>query len=163
MGGSFGGESSGRTQTTETAISKQQASILQQRQAQYNAFFFPQLTSMLKEISTPGQASPTMQKAASDVNAAANTARGDFRASMAQRGLAGSGAAVLGEAQLQRARSSGLANAILQAREANAARRMQLIQMGGSMSPAPTTAVGFGQDTTQSSFTGNLLTQFGIK
>lgn len=162
--GSFGGtKGSSASQTTETAMSREQTAILKQRQDQFNQFFFPELVSELQATNVQGRTTVAAQQGARDVNRAAQSATRDFRQGMAQRGLANSGVATLGEAELGRARSSALADAMYRAREANTARRMQLIQMGGSMAPTPTSAAGFGQVSTQQNQTKGWLEALGIK
>jgi len=144
---SFGAGSSS-SKTTETQLSRQQAEILKEREAQYQEYFFPQLIGAFKELEQGGM-SPQVAKATEQAGSAFQGAQNAFEKAIARRGLYASGVESRGLAQLGAARASALSNIYQQAEGDRFARRNQLLQMGGSLSPTPTTAAPMGQNSSR--------------
>ena len=146
-GSSSKGKDTSRSWTSESGLSKEQLSILQQRQAQYNQYFFPALQQGLEQ-STPGSSVFTQQMGnnAQQVNAAFDSSQMQTNQILAQHRLLGSangGTAAALKAQNERARASALANAYSsQVQNANADKQ-RFLQMGLGMSPQTTTAAPF--------------------
>ncbi len=155
-----GSRSSDRSSTRETTLSKQQASILKQREAQYQSVFFPELVSQLEQTKSDELGrNPRVAQATGDVGKAYQASQKQFQTAAAQRGLKGSGFEVLGLAALEGARSSKLADVMAAARAENKQTQLGLLQMGGSLSPTPTQAAPMGETRSQrSSAWGSVFT-----
>jgi hypothetical protein len=134
------GASKTESSSRESALSKQQASIVAQREAQFQRFFFPELLSELQGAGGPGRVSQLAESGVGDVNRSFQSGQRQLDQSFAQRGLTGSGLEAQALTSLNRARSSSLSNVMHQARMAETQRRGQLLQMGGALAPTPTTA-----------------------
>ena len=143
--GSGGGRDFSYSQTTETALSKEQAAILKQREEQYQQYFFPELVKNLQDVSKETALTPTLQSNVQAVNQQAGSAKVQFTQDMAQRGLSGSGTEAQGLAALSNSKSNLLANAYYQAQQANQAQKNNALQLALAMSPTPTTASPLGQ------------------
>jgi hypothetical protein len=138
MGATGASKSSGKEK--ESKLSLQQAEILKQRESQYQQFFFPELTKALQEASSQQTAVDALKPQVQGINTAYQTAQTQLGRDLARRGIADSGVAAQGAQYLQQARASSLAEAYGKAEEARKARQLQVLQMGGAMSPAPTSA-----------------------
>ncbi|WP_277201293.1 hypothetical protein [Victivallis vadensis] len=143
-----------QSSTYETALSKEQAAILKQREEQYQQYFFPELVKNLQEVSKETALTPTLQSNVQAVNQQAGSAKVQFTQDMAKRGLSGSGTETQGLAALSNSKSNLLANAYYQAQQANQAQKNNALQLALAASPTPTTAAPLGQ-TTQSSGSGS--------
>lgn len=143
-----------QSSTFETALSKEQAAILKQREEQYQKYFFPELVKNLQEVSKETALTPTLQSNVQAVNQQAGSAKVQFTQDMAKRGLSGSGTETQGLAALSNSKSNLLANAYYQAQQANQAQKNNALQLALAASPTPTTAAPLGQ-TTQSSGSGS--------
>ena len=150
MGGSKQ-SSSGRSRTVETQLSRAQTRILETRERQYQASFLPALLGELEATRDVGRVARGAQPAARDVQRSFQAGQRQLSQAVAQRGLQGSGFEAVGLAGLQQARASALSDALFRSRRAEEQRRAQLIQMGGALSPTPTTAAPMGQRQAQSS------------
>lgn len=135
-----GQKSHSSTHTEETELSKAQAELLKQREAQYQEYFFPQLLQGLQDVSKPTALTPYFQSGVQAVNQRAAQANQQFTQDMARRGLSGSGTESQGLAALANSKSSMLANAYYQAQQANQAQKNQMLQFALSMSPTPSNA-----------------------
>lgn len=137
-----GGGSSGGSTTTqkETELSKQQAAILKQREAQYQKYIFPELLQELEESDQETVSLPQLRQQTQAVNRASQQAESSLSQDIAQRGLSGSGVEVQALGALQQGRTSALADAYYNAQQAQEQKKINLLQMGGAMSPTPTTA-----------------------
>ncbi len=150
MGG--GGQSAGSSSySTETKLSKEQAKILQKREEQYQEYFFPELIDALEETKGDTIKTSMMANQAKSINTQHQQAKQSFAQMIAQRGLDGSGVESQGMLALERGKSSALSDAYYNSETANRSQRMQVLQMGGSMSPTPTTAAPMGQSGSSSS------------
>lgn len=143
-----------QSSTYETALSKEQAAILKQREEQYQKYFFPELVKNLQEVSKETALTPTLQSNVQAVNQQAGSAKVQFTQDMAKRGLSGSGTEAQGLAALSNSKSNLLANAYYQAQQANQAQRNNALQLALAASPTPTTASPLGQ-ISQSSGSGS--------
>ena len=148
------GSSGGGTTTQETSLSRQQAKILSSREDQYQNYFFPEL---IKELEGSGSQAfentlrNTQQGQISQTYQASSSA---LQKQLAQRGLSGSGVEAASLAQLSGERSKATSELAEKARLSNDQKRMNLLQMGGSLSPQPTTAAPYTQETEKSKFMG---------
>ena len=143
-----------QSSTFDTALSKEQAAILKQREEQYQKYFFPELVKNLQEVSKETALTPTLQSNVQAVNQQAGSAKVQFTQDMAQRGLSGSGTEAQGLAALSNSKSNLLANAYYQAQQANQAQKNNALQLALAASPTPTTAAPLGQ-ISQSSGSGS--------
>jgi len=145
-------KSKSESKTLESGLSKEQLSILQQRQQQYNDYFFPALQQGLEQ-STPGSSVFTQQMGnnAQQVNAAFDSSQMQTNQILAQHRLLGGaqgGTAAALKAQNERARASALANAYSSQLQNANADKQRFLQMGLGMSPQTTTAAPFHQEST---------------
>lgn len=143
------------SQTLESGLSQEQLKILQQRQQQYNQFFFPALQQGIEQ-STPGSATFVQQMGnnAKQVNAAFDSSQMATNQILAQHNLAGGtqgGVAAALKAQNERARASALANAYSSQLQTANADKQKFLQLGLGMSPQTTTAAPFHQESTSES------------
>ena len=143
-----------QSSTFDTALSKEQAAILKQREEQYQKYFFPELVKNLQDVSKETALTPTLQSNVQAVNQQAGSAKVQFTQDMAQRGLSGSGTEAQGLAALSNSKSNLLANAYYQAQQANQAQKNNALQLALAASPTPTTAAPLGQ-ISQSSGSGS--------
>lgn len=155
MGGS--NKSHSTSHTEETLLSREQADILKQREAQYQEYFFPKILQNLEEVSKPTAMTPYLQQGVQAVNQQASQANQQFAQDMARRGLSGSGTEAQGLAALASSKASMLANAYYQAQQANQAQKNQAMQFALSMSPTPTSAAPVGQSTSSTGRNWNIL------
>jgi hypothetical protein len=140
---SGGGSSGTTTQTStqkETQLSIQQAEILKQREAQYQQYIFPELIKELEEVDLKTTDLPSQRAQTQAINRASEQAGSKLQSDIAQRGLSGSGVEVQALGALQSTRQSALSDAYYNAQQAQDQKKMQLLQMGGSFSPTPTTS-----------------------
>ena len=130
-----------------TRLSRIQADILEKREAQYQEYFFPELISQLEESKRAGD-NALFAKTARGIESSSKTASAALSQSMAKRGIQNSGMAAAGELSIEQAKGASMAEAYFNSLLANKEKTMQLLQMGGSLSPTPTTAAPYGQDST---------------
>lgn len=158
--GNSGGSSSKSVQnqvqrTVETALSKEQLAILQQRQADYNSTFLPALKQGLAENT---QGTPEYERRmatltgnnAKQVNAAFDTAMGETQQQLARNGLTGYQNGAVGaslKAANERARASALANAYSQVQTEMGENKQKYLSMGLGMSPTATNAAPMGAES----------------
>ena len=137
-----GGVSSGTTTSTqkETQLSKEQAVILKQREAQYQKYIFPELIQELEEVDLKTTDLPSQQAQTQAISRASQQAGSRLQSDIAQRGLSGTGVEVQALGALQQTRQSALSDAYYNAQQAQDQKKMNLLQMGGAFSPTPTTA-----------------------
>ena len=136
------GFSKSRSKTKESALSAQQAEILERREGVYRQHFQPQLIQAMQDIGRPGADTPALQQATTAVNQAAISAQRQVDKSLAQRGVAGtqSGLSALATTGIQTARQQNLANAAMNASQQGFQRRSSLMQLALGAAPTPTTA-----------------------
>ena len=146
MSGSKGSSSSG-----ETSLSRAQAALLGAREKQYQSFFFPELIRELNDSNQRTNNTAFAREAVQSTNRAFQGANQQFQQQTAQRGLAGSGIEVQGLASLNSARARALGDAMMKAELAKQQKKSQLLQMGGSLSPQPTTAAPMSSESEQKS------------
>lgn len=143
--------------THETKLSKQQAEILKQREAQYQQYFFPKLVEGLQQATNGTNESNLMQGQSRAIGQQTTGAKQQFSQSMAQRGLAGTGVEAQGLASISNTKSQLLADAYSNVQQANQDRALQYIQIATGMSPTPTTAAPLGQSSSSSGFNVGLI------
>ena len=151
MGSSSRGGSDSRSETKETQLSKQQASILKEREAQYQEHFFPEMIEELKAADAGTMESTYMQGQTKAINNSSAEAQSTFTNAMNQRELTGTGTEAQGIVALSSAKSSALADAYYKTKVQGKQDKLNVLQMGGAMSPTPTTAAPMGQESTGSS------------
>jgi len=160
---SSSGKSISDSSTYSSELSQKQLKILQQREKQYQDFFFPELKNMLAENSA-GSAQFNAQVGANteQVNAAFDANKSKIQQNLAQQGMlgqAGGVQAALTQAN-ERARASALANAYAEQLNAANANKMNALQLGLAASPTPTTSAEYYQSS--SSRTHNSSSGFGV-
>jgi hypothetical protein len=147
MGGGSQESSSG-----DTALSRAQAEILKAREEQYQAYFFPELLSQMEQNRSPGAVTPTLAAGRKALDSAAGSAKSQLTQSLNQRGLAGSGVETQGLVALESSKMSALADMAAKAEQERRNRALNLLQMGGSLSPSPTQAAPLSQESKGWSF-----------
>jgi hypothetical protein len=153
MGSTGSSNSSSSGKSKETQLSLEQAAILKSRESQYQQFFFPEMVSELKKTNDPAEQLNSLQPQIKAINTGYLGAKSQLNADLQRRGIADSGIAVQGTTALQQARVSSLSEAYAKASAEQQAKKLQLLQMGGSMSPTPTSAAPLG--STQKSESGS--------
>jgi hypothetical protein len=128
----------------ETSLSKEQAEVLKVREAQYQEYFFPEIIAQLDEAKLKNADIPLFAKTARGIEAGANTSRGQLSKSMAKRGITDGGMAASGELSIEQGKGAAMADAYFNAQLAQKQQIMSVLQMGGAMSPTPTTAAPIG-------------------
>jgi len=138
--GSSTGATEGSQQSTqsETALSKAQAGLLKQRQAQFNQYIFPEIVSELEKTETVDKAA--LRQGVQATNRAGEQAESQFTSAIAQRGLEGSGAEVQGLAAIGSARQSALSQDFFAAQQVAKQSKFGLLNLGAGLAPATTTA-----------------------
>ncbi len=144
------------SETRESDLSKAQSKILQEREKQFQSIFFPELQKALKAFTGPTAETDLGVATTQSLQRGFKTGEEQFGKAMAQRGLRGSGSETLGLANMASARSSALADAMLNAKLSNQSRLLQILQMGGALAPTPTTAAPIGQSTSAGGWTASL-------
>lgn len=134
------------SESKESKLSIEQANILKSREEQYQAYFFPELISKLEESKKPVLQSELMQGQSKAINQSYSQGNKQFQSQMAQRGLSGSGVEAQGLSGLASAKSSALSDAHYKTATAQRDYNSQILQMGGSLSPQPTTAAPVGSE-----------------
>ena len=152
MGGSSSStqQSSSTSKTVETQLSKQQASILKERESQYQEFFFPELIEELEAADNGVMGSNYMNGQTKAINSASGQAQASFTNDMNKRDLTGSGTEAQGMVALSNAKSSALSDAYYKTQTQLKSDKLNALQMGGAMSPTPTTAAPMGQESSGS-------------
>ena len=144
--GSSSQGSMGASQTVGTRLSRIQADILEKREEQYQEYFFPELIDQLEEANKTGD-NALFKKTARGIESSSRTAKNALSESMSKRGIQDSGMAAAGELSVEQAKGASLAEAYFNSQLANKEKAMQLLQMGGSFSPTPTTAAPYGMQS----------------
>ena len=168
MGLSTSGSGGQSSSTSETSLSKKQASILATHEKQYQANFFPEIVSDLedvnKELANPTESannSVYMQGQAKTINNSSAQANNAFSNDMNQRELTGSGTEAQGMIALSSAKTSALSdayyNSLSATKNENETKKMNLLQMGMGMSPTPTTAAPLGSSAKTNGVSNSLL------
>ena len=146
-------QGSSESSTLDSALSNEQLSILQNREEQYNAWFFPELQNAVKNTdinSAEGQA--LMGQQASTINASFDSANKQMKQNLAQQGLLGGsngGVQASLTAQNQRAKSSALAAAYANQLGQMNSQKASLLGVGAGLMTTPTTSAQY--HTTSSS------------
>jgi len=148
------GKSRGRTR--DTALSKEQASILKGREAQYQQYFFPVLLDEIRQTEGTGRTAQLAQTGLANVNKAYQGAQRDVAKSLAQRELTGGfqGTALAG---LETARANAAAQTVNQAYNQNKQMRQGLLQVAMGASPQPTTAAPLHSSQKQRSWSRSIF------
>lgn len=150
MGSMSGGASQSSSETKDTALSLAQTEILKKREAQYQEYFFPELINGIKDANNNTAKTAMMSQMSSQINQQSGQIKNSFAQSMAQRGLAGSGVEAQGLSSIERARGGMFSDAFFKAQLAQQEQKNNLLQMGGALSPRPTTAAPMGQESQSS-------------
>jgi len=144
-----GSSSSSSGKTSESALSQEQLKILQNREQQYNEWFFPELQKSVAQTdvnSETGRA--TMALAANKVNTAFDTAQKQTNQQLAQRGMLGTGNGGVGAAltaQNNRARAAALAEGYYSMLANANTQKANLLQIGAGLMPQPTQSAQYHQ------------------
>ena len=159
-------QSSSYTTTKESALSKEQLKILQNREEQYNNYFFPELQKAI--ASTDPDSSESASKLAlqsEQINSAFQSAQKQTNQSLAQQGLLGdkSGVAASLTAKNNRARASALAQSYYNTMTDNASQKATLLGIGASLMPTPTTSAQYHQTSQTNSSMKSDGSSWGVK
>lgn len=149
MGSMSGGASQSSSETKDTALSLAQTEILKKREAQYQEYFFPELIKGLNDGNKTANTA-MMSQMSSQINQQSGQIKNSFAQSMAQRGLAGSGVEAQGLSSIERARGGMFSDAFFKTQLAQQEQKNNMLQMGGALSPRPTTAAPMGQESQSS-------------
>ena len=144
--GSVGVQSSS-SGTKESRLSNMQADILQQRQDQYNEYFFPEMLNALNDASGDTITNSLMTGNAAGINQQTNAAKRQLLINTGQRGISGSGAELSALANIENAKGSMLSDAYNKSKLAQIAQKNTVLQMGGAMSPTPTSSAQYHQQS----------------
>lgn len=140
-------QGSSESSTLDSALSNEQLSILQNRENQYNEWFFPELQNAVKntDINSPeGQA--LMEQQASTINASFDASNRQIKQNLAQQGLLGGGSGGVQaslNAQNQRAKSSALAAAYANQLGQMNSQKASLLGVGAGLMTTPTTSAQY--------------------
>jgi len=139
MSGSNSGSRSSSSQK-ESPLAVAQRGILNNREAQYQSYFFPALATEIKSLEArDGEPSGAEARQIGAVSQAFDQQQVQLDRSLEQRGITG-GLSALAQTQLATARANSVGAATVAAGENRKSRLTQLVQIGGGMSPTPTTA-----------------------
>jgi hypothetical protein len=149
------------SKTSESALSKTQNRILNERNQLFNDEFWPELMGSIESMNPNIEAGKAeMQLQADAINKSFGATDRQINQNIAQQGLSGSPSGVQAamKAASERARSSALAQAYYNSLANADAKKANLLQIGASMMPQPTTAAplhqtsfSFGQNQSKSS------------
>jgi hypothetical protein len=142
------GSKGGSSKTTETALSKKQAEILAQAQAEKLSKYLPELWKEFEDTDMWGWGEKQALDQAQQVSEAG------FERQQAQRGIAGGGFGQLSMGRFQNEAAKqrfAFANTLGQQHKQ---RRMQTLQQLGQFYPKPTTAAPMGVEKTGPSTSG---------
>ena len=142
------GSKGGSSKTTETALSKQQAEILKQAQAEKLSKYLPELWKEFEDTDMWGWGEKQLLDQAQQVS------QTGFERQQAQRGLAGGGFGQLSMNRFQNEAASqrfAFANTLGMQRKGQ---RMQALQQLGQFYPKPTTAAPIGVEKKGASTSG---------
>lgn len=136
--------------TSESRLSQLQGDILQNRENQYNQYYFPELQKAMQEQSAGGDAfNASMNQQAGQINAAYDAAQKNTVQSLAQQGLAGNknGVEAALTAANNRARSSSLAQAYANQLAQTQANKNNLLALMGQSMPNTTNSAEYYQNS----------------
>lgn len=157
MGAGKSGSSSNSyssSNTSESALSKKQLSILNTRESQYQSTFFPEIVSGIQENSVGSETfNAGMQQRAGQVNSAFNASDRKTTQNLAQQGLLGqsSGVQAAISASSNRARSSALAQSYYDQLTSANQNKYNFLTLGTAMSPTATTSADYHSTTKSTS------------
>ena len=143
-------KSSSTSRTYASELSTEQLKILQERNAQYTSYFFPELQKAISATnSDSAETAATMANQASQINTAYNSGMQNLNQNLAQQGIAGDASGVqaaLNQAQ-QRGRSSALAQAYYKTLSDNTDKKTALLGIASTMMPKATTDSSYYQES----------------
>ena len=142
-------QQSSRSGTSESRLSQLQGDILQNRENQYNQYYFPELQKAMEEQSAGGGAfNASMNQQAGQINAAYDAAQKNTVQSLAQQGLAGNknGVEAALTAANNRARSSSLAQAYANQLAQTQSNKNTLLALMGQAMPGTTNSAEYYQN-----------------
>lgn len=162
MGGGGGEKSSSHSSTSESALSQEQLKILRTREQQYNDWFFPELKKATAETdlnSSVGAA--RFSQMTGDINKSFASSEKQLTQGLSQQGMLGgpSGVQAALRAKNQRARASALATAYYDTLQDQQGKKANLLQLGASMMPTPTTSAQYHQNSSSdtTAFQGKVI------
>ena len=140
--------------TYASELSKEQLKILQQREQQYQDYFFPELKTAIAETNMGSTASNAqMQTQSNAINTSYAAADKQTSQNLAQQGMLGdsSGVSAALKAANNRSRSSALAMAYYNTLQAKQTAKQNLMGLGLGMSPTPTSSAEYYSKTASNS------------
>ena len=140
------GGSKSKSEQHETKLSSTQATILKNREAMYQKYFFPAMLGELQQTEGQGMTAQLAQTGLANLNQAYQGAKTDVSRSLAQRELTGGfqGSAMAG---LEVARAQGAADTVNKAYLQNKQLRGGLIGQALQASPTPTQSAQYATRT----------------
>lgn len=159
MGGGASTQSSS-SRSSESALSREQLAILQQRQQQYNEWFFPELKNAVAATDVNSeQGRAKLALLGNQATAAFNSAQKQTNQRLQQQGLlgAGSGVGAALQAQNNRALASTLAQGYYNTVADGNKEKTNLLQIGASMMPSPTQSAQYHQSSSGSGTQWNFV------
>ena len=142
-------EKSGGTshsETRESALSMEQLKILQNRESQWNNYFFPELQKAIasSDVNTK-EGAAQLSDAANQINASYGASERQINQNLAQQNLLGQGNGVQTalNAANARAKSSALAQAYYNTLSNMSAQKTQLLGLGAGLMATPTQSAAY--------------------
>lgn len=140
--------SKSNSQTLESNISRKQSEILDYAFDEYKNFFAPELKTAIEETKTGSDAfNAAMQQQASAINASYASGKKTLMQNLTRQGIASPGSGVANSllAQNDNSRRNALAQAYYNTLQKNQENKQNLLQLGLSKSPTPTSDVAYHQ------------------
>lgn len=147
-------QSSSNSRTFASELSNEQLKILQERNAQYNNLFYPELQKSINATNSDSkETAATMASQAGQINSAFSSGAQNTNQNLAQQGLLGDASGVQAALQQnnERSRSSALAKAYNDTLSENANKKAVLLGIGASMMPKATTSAEYYQESSSQS------------
>lgn len=140
------------SETRESALSMEQLKILQNREAQWNNYFFPELQKSIasSDVNTK-EGAAQLADAANQINASYGASERQINQNLAQQNLLGQGNGVQTalNAANARAKSSALAQAYYNTLSNMSAQKTQLLGLGAGLMATPTQSAAYHETQNQ--------------
>lgn len=144
-------QNSSQSGTSESELSKEQLQILQNREQQYNQYFFPEIKNAIEENSAGSSAfNATLSSQANNINSSYDAAQKATEQTLAQQGIDGekNGVNAALKAANNRARSSSLAQAYYNTLSSANSNKNTLLGTLGSLMTTPTNSAEYYSSST---------------
>lgn len=142
------------TNTSESALMKQQTEILKSREQLFQNWYLPEIKSTIDEFDPQSAGSKSMMnQTAKEINSSFDAAQKQTSQTLAQQNLLGSGAGMALTAANDRARASALADAYANQMATSAEKKANLLSNMATLMPSTTNAAPTLSSSTGSSNT----------